>query len=304
MRATPSVYSTLFSPYKILLGEEMRLPLDINLIPNNNLPQNVLDRLEDITSQFEVTRKLAKENIEQAQARNKYYHDKNAVQPSFNLGDRVTVNNVRRTKGLNPKLQQKRVGPYYIVDVNPDNHTYLVRDCETHKQVKSRLHASRLAKFVDEDIRQIQPPREVQINNDGEIIDLNDQNDENNVDDQNAVEQNNRQLQNDQNNDEINDNLDDNDENSQNDDQNNDPNSQDPSNSQNPTQSQSKEVDKINKCSKYKGKFWYQTRWVGEKFSNWVIEDQLPADKIREFHINKTQAGKARKKAKKNNVTT
>jgi hypothetical protein len=58
-------------------------------------------------------------------------------------------------------------------------------------------------------------------------------------------------------------------------------------------------LHKIIKCSKYQGKFWYYTRWVGEKFAEWVVGDNLDAEDIRQFHIRKTQSGKARKRNKK-----
>jgi hypothetical protein len=155
MRATPSVTSTLFSPYKILLGEEMRLPLDTNIIPSPTLQQSVYDRLQNITAQFKITRELAKQNIEQAQQRNKRYHDRNAVEPTFTIGDQMIMNNVNKQKGLNPKLQPQKLGSFCIVDVDQDYHTYLIRDCATHKQVRSRIHAKRLTKFVDVDIQRI-----------------------------------------------------------------------------------------------------------------------------------------------------
>ncbi len=161
LRATPSVNSSLFSPYKLLTGEDMRLPIDTALIPVDKLPKNVLDHLQEITSQFEVTRDLAKQNIKAAQERNKRYHDRGAAKPTFYIGQQVVINNVNKTKGLNPKLQAKKVGPYYISDVNEDNNTYLLRDCQTHKELRSRIHAKRLTAFVDANTRDIKPPNDI-----------------------------------------------------------------------------------------------------------------------------------------------
>ena len=139
----------------------MRLPIDTALIPADKLPKNVLDHLQEITSQFEVTRDLAKQNIKAAQERNKRYHDRGAAKPTFYIGQQVVINNVNKTKGLNPKLQAKKVGPYYISDVNEDNNTYLLRDCQTHNEQRSRIHAKRLTAFVDANIRDIQPPEDI-----------------------------------------------------------------------------------------------------------------------------------------------
>lgn len=57
MRATPSINSTL--------------AIDIELIPNKELPKNGLDHLKEISQQFGVTREIAKQNIQEAQLRNK-----------------------------------------------------------------------------------------------------------------------------------------------------------------------------------------------------------------------------------------
>ncbi len=135
LRATPSVNSSLFSPYKLLTGEDMRLPIDTALIPADKLPKNVLDHLQEITSQFEVIRDLTKQNIKAAQERSKRCNDRGAAKPTFYIGQQVVINNVNKTKGLNHKLQAEKAGPYYISDVNEDNNTYLLTDCQTHKEL-------------------------------------------------------------------------------------------------------------------------------------------------------------------------
>ena len=301
MRATPCVSSTLFSPYKLLLGEEMRLPLDVDLIPNRTLPQNVLDRLENITSQFRVTRDLAKQNIKRAQEQNKKYHDRNAVEPKFHLGDQVLLRNMRKQKGLNPKLQAKKIGPYYIADVNSDNNTYLIRDCATHKQRRSRVNAKLLSKFIDENIRDILPPADYDNISESE-----------NDEDDNDDDLENESLNNDHN---VDDATNNHDNNSQ---QNNIENqkqsiddqpstSTDPKHEYQPANSQksttidqstppSNTLHKIHKCTSYKGKKWYFVKFVNEQKSKWVTEDVLPVDDVRKFHINKTQKGKSKKK--------
>lgn len=159
MRATPSINSTMFSPYKILLGEEMTLPIDTVLQPNTALPKSVLDHLETITEQFAVTRELAEQNIKEAQEKNKKYHDKGKLKPTFHLGDKVLMNNVKKTKGLCPKLQAKKVGPFYVCDVDGEFKTYVIRDCATHKPLKSRIHAM-LTAYKSSHLREIQPPSE------------------------------------------------------------------------------------------------------------------------------------------------
>ncbi len=90
---------------------------------------------------------------------------RNVREPDFKLGDKATINNVNRKKGFNPKLQAQRVGPYYIADVDATNHTYLLRDCSTQKQLKWRVNAKRLHHYHSEDNRLIQPPTQDDVAN-------------------------------------------------------------------------------------------------------------------------------------------
>ena len=81
----------------------MRLPIDVTLLPQDDTPPDIYRHLEDITAEFGITRELAKKNISEAQEQNRRYHDRKAVNPNFILGDQVLVNNLNKTKGLNPK---------------------------------------------------------------------------------------------------------------------------------------------------------------------------------------------------------
>lgn len=290
-RATPSTNSTLFSPYRLIVGEEMRLPIDVDLLPNKSTSPDVFRHLQDLAAEFTVTREMAKENIKRAQAQQKEYHDRKAVQPTYKLGDRVWLTNVNKKKGLNPKLQEKYQGPYYIADVS-DNNTYELRHCETHNPLKSRINAQRIKPYVPETIRDIQTNELAR--------DPNSQPDMDELDD--VIAQDTGPLTDPQTN-------------AQPDPQdpvskpsqnantpvNPSPSQVDPVPSQTDVQppSQSRIVECLKRCQSYRGKKWYLTKWVNHKFCSWVIEDNLPEDKIRTFHIEKTQTGKARKGPKR-----
>ena len=59
--------------------------------------------------------------------------------PLYQLGDLVVVENKRRRRGDNPKLQAKNVGPYTVNKVYP-NHTYEIeRQKQRFVQNESRL---------------------------------------------------------------------------------------------------------------------------------------------------------------------
>ncbi len=292
MRATPSIYSTLFSPYKILMGEEMRLPIDTNLIPNPTVSQSVYDRLQEITQQFSITREVARNNIKEAQERNKRYHDRNAVKPTFILGDRVMITNMNRTKGLNPKLQAKKLGPFYITDVDQTTDTYLIRDCETHKQKRARINADRLTKFVGDEDRIIQPPR----NDDTDTPTQDNMPDPSQPTD--TPTQDNMPGPSQPTDTPTQDNM-------PGPSQPTDtPKSDTPTHTQPTTsqQTQQQQVDNIQKCTWYKRKRWYRVKWVGQTHNEWVLEETIPTDQVRHFHVTKTQNGKARKAKNVNKV--
>jgi hypothetical protein len=300
-RATPSANSTMFSPFRLLLGEEMRLPIDVNLIPNPDTPPDVFRHLQDITEEFSVTREMAKENIKQAQEQQKLYHDKKAVKPTFKLADKVWLNNVQKKKGLNPKLQPKYVGPYYIADVG-ENNTYLLHDCITHKPLKSRINAQRLKLFVDEAESTIRQSGVQEENaSEDELDDVSAQ-DTGPLTDQLTDGTNPSGTDPDLS---QNDNVTDN-------------SSSAPSATNNlpvpaplsqsnltPPNSQTNQgriVESLMKCQNYRGTKWYLTKWQNHKFKSWVIESHLPGELVRKFHIEKTHSGK-RKKAPKHGKT-
>ncbi len=287
MRATPATNTTLFSPYKILLGEEMRLPLDTRLIPNKSFPQNTLDHLQQITSQFDITREVVKDNIKTAQERNKVAYDRGSVNPSYRLGDLVLINNVTKKKGLNPKLCPKKNGPYYIADVDAGYNTYLLRDSATHKQLKSRVHAKRLTLYRKPEDRRIQPPQNptpdaVQEQQaDVPPAAENDSASQPPVD-SGPGDQTQSQVT-------------------------SSPDPMSPDNGRETTnpEAHSQPIDpnsigKLLQCQNYKGCKWYKTKFNDGHPSRWVREDLLPQILIREFHVTKTQKGQARKAKKAN----
>ncbi|CAC5403418.1 unnamed protein product [Mytilus coruscus] len=135
-RATPATQSTDFSPFFLLFGREMCLPIDISLTPKEHLTQDHRIFLGRILQNLERTRKIASENIEIAQEKNKRQYDKTAQEPEFRPTPRVWLYCTKVPVGKAPKLHRKWVGPYYITLVNRSNHTYRIRNCANNKEVK------------------------------------------------------------------------------------------------------------------------------------------------------------------------
>lgn len=55
---------------------------------------------------------------------------------------------MKRTPGKKYKLEPKWEGPYYITKENP-NHSFRLRKCDSHTELKASVHANRLKLYKD-----------------------------------------------------------------------------------------------------------------------------------------------------------
>ena len=156
-RMTPCTQSSQESPFFLLFGREMHLPIDTALLPKDNLAQDHKIHLNNVLHQLETTRKIATENIKAAQVKYKYQFDKRSQEPKFQPADRVWLYCTKVAPGKAPKLHRKWAGPYYITLLGP-NHTYKVRNCATNKEVKSLINGVRLKPYYDPEDRPTNPP--------------------------------------------------------------------------------------------------------------------------------------------------
>ena len=156
-RMTPCTQSSQESPFFLLFGREMHLPIDTALLPKDNLAQDHKIHLNNVLRQLETTRKIATRNIKAAQVKYKHQFDKRAQEPKFQPADRVWLYCTKVAPGKAPKLHRKWAGPYYITLLGP-NHTYKVRNCATNKEVKSLINGVRLKPYYDPENRPTNPP--------------------------------------------------------------------------------------------------------------------------------------------------
>ena len=115
-RGTPHA-STGETANLLMLGRELRLP---DLLTSNPPPiehQAHHEYTQELVQRLEEAHDMLRE--QQMAVR-----QEDSEEPSlFQTGDLVLLQNVRRKKGENPKLQPKFVGPYEVISVF-DNHTY------------------------------------------------------------------------------------------------------------------------------------------------------------------------------------
>lgn len=164
-RSTPATQSTQFSPFFMLYGREMRLPIDTVLQPKDHLTQDHKVHLSRILQNLEVCRKIAGENIKAAQEKYKYQYDKRSKTPDYRPAQRVWLYCTKVPVGKAPKLHRKWVGPYYITLIGP-NHTYRLRNVRTNLEVKSLVNAMRLKPYYDPEDRPTNPPEQLADNED------------------------------------------------------------------------------------------------------------------------------------------
>jgi transposase InsO family protein len=143
LRSKPCTESTGFSPYQMLFGKEMQLPVDTSLIPKPNLNQTAQEYMRQLISRLKLTEQVAKANQETQQAKAKARHDLKSKSPTFAVGDEVLLKNDKVETGLSSKLTHKWIGPFQIIEVGP-SFTYKIKNLKDNKPHKSLINAARL----------------------------------------------------------------------------------------------------------------------------------------------------------------
>ena len=147
-RTTPATRSTKCSPYMLMFGRECSLPIDVELLHAEEGPLHLNENYQKLCQRIKTLTQFAATNIKHSQDTSKHHYDKHTKKPSFELGDHVYLKINKTKKGLSPKLTAKYEGPYYIVDVNPNN-TYLLHNSDTHIIRRGRVHSSQLKRCIE-----------------------------------------------------------------------------------------------------------------------------------------------------------
>ena len=147
LRSSPAS-GTGLSPFHLLFGKEMNLPIDTSLIPKTTLGLDAQNFFERLLKRLKAAKEIAGANIKISQEKSKQRHDLKAKDPDLKVGDNVLLKNLKVPKGLSPKLYPKTKGPFYITELGP-NFTYKLRSCADHSEVKCLINASRLKKYVN-----------------------------------------------------------------------------------------------------------------------------------------------------------
>ena len=150
LRASPHA-STGETANMMMFGRELRLPDQILCPTTMDEAQERATYVEELQKRLEVTHEI----IRQQQVTTRQQNTDESL--LFLPGDQVLLENRRRRKGENPKLQSKFVGPYQVIEAFP-NHTYAI----TSKGQHSIQNESRLKLFRESTHTASQTPGEIE----------------------------------------------------------------------------------------------------------------------------------------------
>ena len=289
-RSTPAIRSTGYSPYYLVFGKTMQLPIDISLVPKPSLTTSHRLHIENVIQNLQLARQIATENAQQNQATNKTIYDRKAKTPTFSIGDLVLLHNPKVPLGHSKKLHRPYSGPWYISEEGPHG-TFKLHHSVTHKAMKSFIHPNRLKPFSNPTTRRYHTndntPHQHPSQNDTPItttkqvsvpdITNNDQQQQTNLptttidntDDTDSLgNDNNISDSNIDVVDDMADNL--------------------------------KVIEKVKKCTpaqgKHKGKKWCQVKYKDNPRTEWLIQDLVPEELLRQYHIDREARRKKRRR--------
>jgi len=147
-RSTPATESSGYSPFQLMFGKEMVLPVDVGLHPKETMPIKAKQFFDELLDQLKICRAVAKENMELAKEKTKQRFDKRAKVPDFQVNDRVLLRENATKPGLSHKLCHKWDGPYLVTALGP-NFTYKLQNCQTRKVRKGLVNASRIKHYQE-----------------------------------------------------------------------------------------------------------------------------------------------------------
>ena len=112
---TASHESTGFSPTRLMMGHELRTPIDLIY---GRPPEEVVNWTEfanNLSESLKISHEFARENLETASLWMKRKYDIRAEATALEVGDAVWLYNPQRKKRISPKLSRPWTGLFHII---------------------------------------------------------------------------------------------------------------------------------------------------------------------------------------------
>ncbi|XP_048251449.1 uncharacterized protein LOC125379241 [Haliotis rufescens] len=282
-RMSPAVSSTGFSPYFMVFGREPRLPIDNVLEPRTQgLSVKTRTDLRQLLGDIEVTREIARENVQIAQEAYKQQFDKKSAEPPYRVGDRVWLYCSKVPIGFSRKLYKSWQGPFYVVWKYP-SHTFQLRRCGDDKLIRSPIHANRLKPYISPDARPLAIPLDLSDDEepdpdmipDNEVV----------VSEQEACPSSADELTSDEGDTDAHETA-------------GAANEDATAEIETSPEMEDRQIEALEKCMSDRRGKWYKVRYAGVSKREWVLREFLPSEVVEDFHIRRTMKGKAKRKHK------
>ena len=159
LRKSVCTENSMYSPFELVFGKKMLLPLDTELLLPENLNPKASVYADQLIKRLKITREIATENTEQAQQKMKINYDDKTVPSVFKQGDLVYLKQNAVGLGKCRKLYKKwSLKPYYIAKVLKFD-TYKLRSTVTNALLNVPVHKERLK--LCRDPRDVRKPKEI-----------------------------------------------------------------------------------------------------------------------------------------------
>lgn len=141
--------NVMLSPFEIVFGKRMELPIDVSMGAPEILPNGPEAYYTEVGPKLEILHQIAQQNATDSATRQRHRVNQGAKLPTYKPGDKVLLYNPVTKTGENPKLKV-RYEPYLIKETRP-GYTYRLQNLKSGIDLKRAVHARRLRPLMERD---------------------------------------------------------------------------------------------------------------------------------------------------------
>ena len=159
LRCTPSKSLGGFTPFQVATGRNMLTVEQHNAEPLGREKSFPLeDQMIDLQEKLSLTQKLVKEGRDRYLKSMASTFNRNAKLQTFVLGQKVLLKRECFALQKTPKLFQRFMGPYEIIEKNDSFNTYKLKDVATGKSLPNFIHVCKLKTYISRETSQTSMP--------------------------------------------------------------------------------------------------------------------------------------------------